>query len=412
MSINDRVRQTISAETASKLKGFSKQYTFGAVAVSMVVAMLVLVAGKDVANALKGGSGGEQAAAGPSNSGAKKAGKPGGGGGAPLVTTAAASMADFSDAVHALGTAQARESITVTAKVSDTIRALHFESGQQVKKGQVLVELANVEQRAALEQARAQLEVDRRAYARYKELYDKGFSPKAKIDEAEAALARSQADLDAVTSRIADRTIRAPFDGVVGLRTASPGMLATPGVALATLDDTSVIKLDFDVPEASLSKMTKGAALAAKAAAYPNDTFRGAVDQIDTRINATTRTVRVRALLPNRDGRLKPGMLMTVDVLSNTSRALAVQENALIVEADSTSVYRVARADKGPPTVEKVRVEVGRRQNGMAEILSGVAAGDLIVTEGMLRVRPGQPVKLAPNEQGSAAVGKPETRKS
>jgi membrane fusion protein (multidrug efflux system) len=105
-------------------------------------------------------------------------------------------------------------------------------------------------------------------------------------------------------------------------------------------------------------------------------------------------------------------MLMTVDVLSNTSRALAVQENALIVEADSTSVYRVARADKGPPTVEKVRVEVGRRQNGMAEILSGVAAGDLIVTEGMLRVRPGQPVKLAPNEQGSAAVGKPETRKS
>jgi membrane fusion protein (multidrug efflux system) len=225
-------------------------------------------------------------------------------------------------------------------------------------------------------------------------------------------LARSQADLDAVTSRIADRTIRAPFDGVVGLRTASPGMLATPGAALATLDDTSVIKLDFDVPEASLSKMTKGAALTAKAAAYPNETFRGAIDQIDTRINATTRTVRVRALLPNRDGRLKPGMLMTVDVLSNTSRALAAPENALIVEADSTSLYRVARAEKGPPTVEKVRVEVGRRQNGMAEILSGVAQGDLIVTEGMLRVRPGQPVKLAPKEPGSAVVAKPEARKS
>ena len=264
--------------------------------------------------------------------------------------------------MRALGTAQARESITVASKASDTIRALRFESGMRVKKGQVLVEMQNLEQVAALSEARAQLEVDKNAYDRYKELYDKGFSPKARLDQAQAALARSEAQVNSALSRIADRTIRAPFDGVVGLRTASPGMLVSPGTAIATLDDTSVIKLDFDVAESQLPKMTRGVPLVAHTAAFPNRAFNGQIDQVDSRVNTTTRTVRVRALLPNPTGVLKPGMLMTVEVRSGESESLAVPEVSLSEVGDQVSVYRVNTA-QGSPRLEQVNIGVGRRQH-------------------------------------------------
>jgi membrane fusion protein (multidrug efflux system) len=272
-----------------------------------------------------------------------------------------------------------------------------------VKKGQVLVELANVEQQADLNNARAQLEVDKSSFDRYNELFQKGFSPKAKVEEAQAALNRSQAQVDGMRSRISDRTIRAPFDGVVGLRTASPGMLATPGAAIATLDDTSVIKLDFDVPEAQLSKMKKNAPLAAKTAAFPDAEFEGRVDEVDSRINPSTRTVRVRALLPNQSGRLKPGMLMTVEVRSNPVSALAVPEIALLEEANETFVYTLAK--KGPiATAERVKITPGRRRNGMIEVLGGLKPGDTIVVNGVSRIRPGQAVRI--NDPKRAADGK------
>ncbi len=163
------------------------------------------------------------------------------------------------------------------------IRSIRFDSGDKVKKGQVLVELSNIEQLADLNNARAQLAVDKSAYERYNELFEKGFAPKAKVEEAQAAQNRSKAQVDGMLSRISDRTIRAPFDGVVGLRTASPGMLATPGMQIATLDDTSVIKLDFDVAEAQLAKMKKNVPLVAKAAAFPDVEFTGHVNEVDSR---------------------------------------------------------------------------------------------------------------------------------
>ena len=436
-------KQILEHDLVVRARALAGKYTFAAVVVGMIAIMVVWIAGKDIVGLVTGGGGqqtasaqgggqggnrpagqgGQGAGAGGGQQGAaggaqRKAGGPGGAGpgagaggaggagGAPLVNVGAVQKQVFSDSVRALGTAQARESITVTSKVSDVIRRLNFESGQHVRRGTVLVELANTEQIASLNEARAQLEVDKRAYARYKELYDKGFSPKARMDEAEATLARSQAQVDAESSRIADRTIRAPFDGIVGLRTASPGMLATPGTALATLDDTSVIKLDFDVPEAQLSKMRKGTSLVAKTAAYPDVDFEGKIDQVDSRVNATTRTVRVRALLPNPSGRLRQGMLMTVEVLSNRAEALAVPDAAIIEEGATVSVYRIARQE-GRASVEKVEITAGRRQNGQVEVLGGVDAGDEIVVGGTLRVRPGQPVRIENAEADGQARARP-----
>ena len=292
------------------------------------------------------------------------------------------------------------KSITITSKVQDAIRAIKFDSGQHVAKGQVLIELASVEQQADLKEARANLDADKRTYERIKELFDRGFAPRSRLEEAQAGYERSQAQVAAQESRIADRTIRAPFAGVVGLRTASPGELATPGQSLGTLDDTSIIKLDFDVPEPLLAKMKRGAPLEAKTAAYPNEKFSGTIDEIDSRVNTSTRTVRVRALLPNKDGRIKPGMLMTVDVLSNQAPALAIPEMALTELGDEAYVYKLERA--GPAMkVSQVYIKPGRRTDGFIEVADGLALGDKVVVQGIQRVRPGQMVKLKGGDTGA-----------
>jgi membrane fusion protein (multidrug efflux system) len=386
--------------TVGHIRDFAKKYGFAAAVMGVLALMAVVIVGKDLLGGKGGGGGQGMMAGGPGGGQGRPGGGPGagrGGGGmdAPLVGVSVVQERTFSDSVQALGTAQARESITIQSKVQDVIRAIRFESGQRVAKGQVLVEMSNVEQVADLNEARAQLVVDQRAYERYKQLVDKGYVTRAQYDQAEAAYARSRANVAGLQSRIADRQIRAPFAGVVGLRTASPGQLASPNDSLGTLDDVSVIKLDFDVPETQIAKMRKGAPLEARTAAFPGAKFDGRIDEIDSRINTTSRTVRVRALIPNRDGRIKPGMLMTVSVLSNQKPQLAIPELALTELGADAYVYRVVQ--QGPMAkVEQAYVKPGRRANGYIEVLEGIAAGDMVIVEGVNRVRPGQPVRVKP----------------
>jgi len=212
--------------------------------------------------------------------------KPGGGRGeVPLVEAAMVDERQFADVVQALGTAQARESIIVAAKVTDVIRSIAFDSGDRVAKGQVLVVLSSVEQQADLDEARAALASAERDFIRFKDLGEKGFTPKARLDQAQAAYDQAKARVAAQESRMADRVIRAPFAGVMGLRSASPGALVRPGDAIATLDDVSTIKLDFDVPEVHLTKLKPGAALSAVTAAYPGQEFMGKINDVYSRVD-------------------------------------------------------------------------------------------------------------------------------
>lgn len=362
-----------------------------------VAATLALAGGAIAFRSLSGGEQSANAGAGPARPGGgpPAGGPPGGGRGgeAPTVRVVAASEQTFYDVVRAIGTAQARESIVITPKVQDVIRTIRFESGDRVRAGQVLVELANVEQTAELAEAKASLEVESREYERFQELAQRGFAPAARVEAARAAHERALARVQALESRIADRTIRAPFAGVVGLRTASPGALARPGEPIGTLDDISTIKLDFDVPEPQVAQMRPGAALVATTAAFPGETFTGRIDVVDTRVDPQSRTLKVRALLPNRDGRLKPGMLMSVEVRANPREALAAPEVALLERIDGAYVLRVVASEEGD-RVEQVRVSVGQRFGGQVEILDGLAANDRVIVEGVQRARPGQRVTV------------------
>jgi len=381
------------------LVGVLKRYGFAAV-VAVALAMIALViVGKTALSAVgSGASAANQAAKGPS-----------GPGGATPVVAVAAAQHTFTDALQALGTARARESIVLTPKVADTIRAIRFESGDRVRRGQVLVEMSSVEQAADLAQARAANDAAQEELRRYQELFERGFASQARLDTVRAAADAAQARVNAGGSRIADRTIRAPFAGVVGLRTASPGQFMRPGDQIGTLDDISEIKLDFDVPETQIARLASGVQIIALTAAFPDRTFEGVISHVDSRVDPTTRTVRVRAMLPNQDEAIRPGMLMTVRVLANPRDALAIPEIAILDRADGAWVYRVVSSDRGQ-AVEQVAIRTGQRSGGVVEVLEGLNAGDLVITEGVQSVRPGQPVRLGGGAEGAAEAPQPRPR--
>lgn len=375
------------------MMGLFKRFGFAAVVVAGLALMLVVVVGKATTDAVFGGGSAPSA---PAQSGGGPGGGRGGGGPTSVVAVAA-EMHTFTDGLQAIGTAQARESIVLTPKVADTIRRLRFESGDRVRAGQVLVEMSSVEQAADMAEARAANQAAQEDLRRTQELFNRGFASQARLDTVQAAADAAAARLNAGGSRIADRTIRAPFAGVVGLRLASPGQYVRPGDQIGTLDDTSEIKLDFTVTETQIARIVQGVNLVARTAAYPDRTFTGTIANVDSRVDPATRTVRVRAMLPNEDGTLRPGMLMTVDVQSNPREALAIPEIAILDQIDGAYVYRVV-AREGGQSVELARIRAGQRASGMAEVLEGLSAGDQVITEGVQSLRPGQPVQLAPSQ--------------
>jgi len=177
-----------------------------------------------------------------------------------------------------------------------------------------------------------------------------------------------------------------------------------PGGQIGTLDDISEIKLDFDVPETQISRVNAGVAIVDRNEAFPERSFTGAIEHVDTRVDPATRTVRVRAILPNREETLRPGMLMTVEVRSNPREALSVPEIAILEEAGGSYVYRVNQAE-GAMLVERASITTGQRAGGMAEVLSGLEAGDMVITEGVQSVRPGQPVRINSEPAEAPAAG-------
>ncbi|MCH7805914.1 MAG: efflux RND transporter periplasmic adaptor subunit [Proteobacteria bacterium] len=300
----------------------------------------------------------------------------------------------FADIIEAIGTARANESVTLTAQISDTVQKVHFTDGAEVEAGTILVTLTNAEELANVSGALASYTEARQQFERTKPLVDKGALSQASMDAATRTLDEATARLNAARARAGDYVITAPFAGLLGLRQVSPGTLVSPGTEITTLDDITIIKLDFSIPERFISILRPGQEIAAKAAAYPDMEFRGIVKTINSRVNPVTRAVAVRAEIDNRDRYLRPGMLLTVDLVSNLKEALSVPEKSLIPVGGSQFVFVVSEDNK----VERIEIEVGRRYGSRVEILSGLKAGDLIVISGLLRLGPGMAVRVLGEE--------------
>ncbi len=315
---------------------------------------------------------------------------------APLVVTGTVQLSVWQDEIQALGTARANESVTLTAKVTETVTRVNFKDGDTVEAGAVLVDLSGRAQGAQLEEAQAAYKEALQQYERQAELVKKGTIARSQLDTQIATRDAAKARADAIRAQLADRVITAPFAGVLGFRQVSPGALVTPGTVIATLDDIATIKLDFTVPEAYFGQVAVDQEIKARSAAWPDRDFVGVVRAVGSRVDPVSRAVTVRAELPNPDMTLRPGMLLTVRLLRPARQALVIPEIAVVQVGTQAFLFRV----KGEDTVEQVAVTLGARRRGQVEVLDGVAEGERIVTEGTVKLRDGARIRTA--AQGAA----------
>ncbi len=297
---------------------------------------------------------------------------------------------EFTDRIEALGTARANESVVITANVTETVSKVHFEDGQQVEAGALLVELESSEERAQLAEARANRADARLRFERVSDLAKSGTESRSRYDEVRTALDAAEARVAELEARVSDRRIRAPFAGILGLREVSPGTLVQPGDRITTLDDVDPIKLDFSVPESFLSILETGLVVSTENAAYPERRFVGRVTAIDSRVDEATRSIRARAVIENADRALRPGMLLTLVLRTNPRRSLAVEEQALVPRGSSQYVVVLDEEDRP----RRAEIRIGRRIPGLVEVLSGLAPDARIVVDGASLIPTGGVVRV------------------
>ncbi|WP_132999008.1 efflux RND transporter periplasmic adaptor subunit [Luteimonas arsenica] len=311
-------------------------------------------------------------------------------GGAPaaMVTTTTIAIQPFNDRIRALGTVKARESVEVTAKVSETVERVHFESGDVVAANAPLVSLSGQQQQAALAAARATAEEADRMFKRQQELAAQQLIARATLDTQRAVRDSALAQVRQIEANLQDRIIRAPFGGVLGVRQVSPGALITPGTVIATLDDLSTVYVDFPVPEGQLANVAVGQRITGTSTAWRARGFEGVVSNVGSRVDPTSRAFNVRADFDNPERLLRPGMLVQIELERAERDALLVPEISVVQVGRDSFVYRVRPDD----TVQQVAVAIGSRAAGMAEITAGLEPGDRIVVDGTGKLRDGSSI--------------------
>lgn len=309
------------------------------------------------------------------------------------------STKNLTTTIEALGTLRANESITLTSNDTKKVTRINFEDGQRVQKGQVLVEMTSREESALLEEARFNADEAKKQLDRVQELAKRGAASQALLDQRVREFEAARARYNATESRLKDLVLLAPFSGVVGLREVSIGALVSPGDQITTLNDDSKMKLDFTVPAIYLRSLSVGLPIVSKSGDLGNKVFQGEVFSIDNQIDAVTRSIKVRALLDNKDHELKQGMLMLVDLKAASRDALVISESALVPLGSNNFVFVLNEADG---TVERRQITIGERLAGSVEVLSGLGVGDKLVTHGLQKIRPGQKIKVLAEEKSAA----------
>jgi membrane fusion protein (multidrug efflux system) len=323
----------------------------------------------------------------------------GGFGGTPIVGVSAVEERIIADEVESVGTTIANESVDLTPAVSETVSRVNFEDGEYVDRGAILVELTSAAEATRLAEAQATVDDAQRQMARLQNLANSNLVADLEFDQARVALETAEARLEGVAAELEDRLVRAPFSGYLGFRNVSEGSLLTPGTVISTLDDVSVIKLNFNIPEVYLADVSVGQTISARSVVYKDREFEGRITVVGSRIDPITRSVSVRAQIPNEDLALRPGMLMTVDLALNAQRALVVPERAVIAAQGEQFVFVVGADNR----IEQRQVELGRRRDGFVEVRSGVQPNERVVSDGTIRVRPGITVQIEGESAPAAA---------
>lgn len=260
---------------------------------------------------------------------------------APPVIVANSVQARDDVTLNVIGNGVAQRSVTLFPAVAGEVAELNFRTGQRVQAGQVLVRLDDRSERLAAELAAARVDAAQALVKRYEGTRGTGAVPESVVDDARTALRTAQIEQQQAVEAVRDRTVQASFDGVVGLPGVELGDRVTPDTAVTTLDDQRSLRLDFQVPEAYLARLSPGQALTATNPAYPQRRFEGNIAEVDSRVDPGTRNVRVRATLPNADNLLRSGMSFQVQLALSGPALVAVPELALQWGRDGSFVWAV-----------------------------------------------------------------------
>lgn len=328
---------------------------------------------------------------------------PGGAGGAQsgpvVVETHTVGTRALADDVSAVGSLVSNESVVLRPEVSGRIEAIRFRDGESVRRGEVLIEFDAAVQRAELQQARASLTLAESNFRRSQDLFSRSFVSRSSLDNARSQLEVARAGVALAQAKLARMQIRAPFAGVVGIRSVSPGDFVKDGEAMINLEDIATLKVDFRLPELYLDRVRPGQTVEIASDVLAGERFVATVEAIDPLVDAQGRAVRLRASLANPELRLRPGVFVRVRlILAERADVVVVPEAALVPAPGSTQfVYRVAEGK-----AQRVKVRTGTRRDAMVEVIEGVQAGEVVVTAGQLKLRDGAAVKVAGAPAGVA----------
>ncbi len=327
-------------------------------------------------------------------------------GGPVAVEVGRAEQVRLEDDALAVGTLRSNQGVMLRPEVSGRILKLGFADGQRVRRGQVLVQLDDALQVAQLQQAQAQAGIARTNLQRNRELLAQSFVSQSVVDQAQAALEVAEAQVALAQAQLQRMKVVAPFDGVVGIRNVNVGDYVKDGADLVQVEDIASVLVDFRLPERYLAQLKPGQAVSVNLDALPGKAFVAHVEAMDSQLDASGRSLLVRARLANVSGELRSGMFARTRVVFGVrEQAIVVPEEALVPLGDRQFVVKVVDGPNGSKLGQRVEAHIGARRAGRVEILQGLKQGDLLVTAGQARLMRGEPQTLRIVELGDKAGG-------
>ncbi len=317
------------------------------------------------------------------------------------VTVAEAKAAQWNKRIKAIGTLIAYQGVNISSEVSGIVTSINFESGQEVKKGKLLIVLDNQTEVASLQSAKAQFEVDNNRYQRFKQLKDENFVTGNVLDEQVSLVDISKSKISIAEAALAKKSILAPFSGKLGIRQVDLGQYIAPGTNMVTLQSVDRLLLDFTLPESNFRNLAVGQSVSFDVRSYPNRSFTGKITAWDPILDENTRNVNIRAEVDNEKRYLAPGMFAEI-LVSGTRKipVLTIPETSIFYNIYGEAVYvlekpEATESSPAPGYILAARqVDVAYRVAGVAGIKTGIKAGDLVVTAGQLKLYPSLQVAI------------------
>ncbi|MEE1955321.1 efflux RND transporter periplasmic adaptor subunit [Aeromonas sp. 75A] len=323
------------------------------------------------------------------------------------VTAMVTKAQDWVPTIEAIGFIEPNQGVTLSTELAGTIDAITFESGKPVKADQLLLSLDSTVERANLRASQAKLPASKAKFDRFQNLYKTSSISKEQLDEAEAAYRSLEADIESLKATIARREVRAPFSGVVGLRNVFLGQYLQPGTDIVRLEDTSVMRLRFTVPQTDISKIKLGQTIKINVDAYPQTQFDGHITAIEPAVNFQSGLIQVQADIPNNDGQLRSGMFARASIILPTVKdQIVIPQSAISFTLYGQNVYVLKEGEETDKEGNKVKVlrakqvvvKAGERRGNDVHVLSGIQAGDQIVLSGQVRLSNDTKVHVVEND--------------